>query len=202
MLVVSPMATIDCPICNLTLWESDPSSWMNPVAICGCDHEQTIYIATDSNVDGLVVLDDHDEEVDYLTIDQINRKLGTDFEMGVQAYHPIKAQDLIDDAKETWNDGCECFGRYEEPGCLSCLIDYKSISPVEIHLTTWDDKTKTRENAVGFVGDDLEAFSDAHLTHGALWTTDAIPPFAKGWGELKRTLVDPNFSTINRRMFQ
>lgn len=196
------MATIDCPICNITLWESDPSSWMNPVSNCRCDHEQTIYIATDSDVESVAVLDDHGEAVDYLTIDQINRKLGTDFEMGVQAYHPIKAQDLIDDAKETWNDGCECFGRYEEPGCLNCLIDYKSISPVEIHLTTWDGKTKTRENAVGFVGDDLLAFDDVHLQHGALWTTDAIPPFAKGWDEVNRILWDPNFSTINRRMFR
>lgn len=198
------MATIDCPICGITLRESDPSGMMVPVATCGCDLDRTIYIATDSDVEGVFVLDDDDDWVDdegLLTIDQINRKLGTDFETHVQVYHPVRAQDLIDDAMEIWNDGCHCFGRFEEPGCLSCSIGHmRWTSPVEIHLTTWDGETQTREDAVGFVGDDLRAFEDVDLTHGALWTTDAIPPFAKGWDELRRRLGDPNFSTLNRRM--
>jgi len=194
------MATIDCPICGVTLRESDPSGMMNPVANCRCDLDRIVYIATDSNVESVAVLDDHGEGVDYLTIDQINRKLGTDFETEVQAYYPIRAKDLIDDAMEVWNGGCECFGRFEEPGCLSCVLEHpRWIAPVEIHLTTWDDETETRENAVGFVGDDLLAFDDVHLQHGALWTTDAIPPFAKGWDGLNRILMDPNFCTLNRR---
>lgn len=195
------MATIECPICNVTLMESDASGGMNAVVnSCRCDPDQIVYIATDSDVDGITVFDEYGDEADYLSIEEINRKLGTSFERSVQAYHPIKAQDLIYDMMDTWSEGCECFGSYDEPGCYSCALENpRWIPPVEIHLTTWDDKTKTREHVVGFVDDDLRAFKDVHLQHGALWTTDGIPDFEMAGGSLSRKLLDANRCTLNRR---
>ena len=201
------MATIECPICGVKLMESDPSGQMNHSGMshnCRCDHDQIVYIATDSDVEGIALFDDYGEEADFVQIDEINRKLGTSFERSVQAYHPIKAQDLIDERLATWYDGCECFGSFDEPGCYSCAIQHpRWIAPVEIHLIqshhTWDEKTNTREQVVGFVGDDLLAFDGVHLQHGALWTTDAIPEFGMAWKQLTRRLMDENFCTLNRR---
>ena len=195
------MATIECPICNVTLMESDPSGQMNTVATCGCDHDQMVYIATDSDLDsGIALFDQYGDAVDFIDMDEINRRLGTSFERSVQAYYPIRARDLIDEMETTWYDGCECFGRFDEPGCYNCALQHpRWINPVEIHLTSWNEKTKTREQVVGFVGDDLLAFDDVHLQHGALWTTDGIPEFEMTWGSLNRRLTDANFCTLNRR---
>ena len=195
------MPTIECPICNVTLMESDPSGGMNAVVnSCRCDHDQIVYIATDSDVEGMTIFDQYGDEMDFINTDGINRKLGTSFERSVQAYHPIKAQDLIDEMLATWYDGCECFGRFDEPGCYNCALEHpRWIPPVEIHLTTWNEGTKTRENVVGFVGDDLLAFDDVHLQHGALWTTDSIPEFEMTWKQLSRRLTDANLCTLNRR---
>lgn len=195
------MAIINCPICDVTLMESDPSGQMNTVATCGCDLDQIVYIATDSDLDtGIAIFDGDGDAVDYMNIDGINRRLGTSFQRSVRAYYPIRARDLIDEMETTWYDGCECFGRFDEPGCYSCAIRHpRWITPVEIHLTTWDDKTKPHEHVVGFVDDDLRAFDEVHLQHGALMATDGIPEFEMSWGRLNRILSDANLCTLNRR---
>jgi len=198
------MATINCPICDVTLMESDPSGQMNPANTannCRCDHDQILYIATDSHAgDGIPVFDDYGDPVDYLSIKEINQKLGTDFQTSVRAYYPITSEALISNMVDTWFEGCECFGSYDETGCYNCAIQADQwIDPVEIHLTTWKGKAIGTEHVVGFVGDVLLAFEDSHLQHGAIWTTDDIPDFEMTWKQLSRRLTDANLCTLNRR---
>ena len=191
-----------CPICGKEYLVEDPNDWRDfvnpPGGKCKCDLKQIVYIATDSDpIDGIAVSDGYGDVTDVLSVAEINQMLGTNFETDVHVYYPIKAKNLIDDAVATWYEGCDCFSEYQEPGCLSCAIE--SIRPVEIHLSTWDGKTNTREHVVGFVGDELSAFDDTSLSHGALWNVSSIPPTRTRWSSLERIINDPYISVINRK---
>ena len=203
------MPDITCPVCNKAYLIEDPNDWRDFVEPtgdrCHCELETKLYIATDSSVDsgdlkcpesvrrnkrygalidcetGCTICDGegmvrHDRAIEVLMPEGMKDYEVTNWNF----YTPTTLGWILNNTTDVWYGGCECFGTYDETGCLSCIQEEQNVEPEAVHVTLMEPESTPKRNSkdreVFFLDltEYLDADGDLSRSDGALWITDGI----------------------------
>ncbi len=197
------MPDITCPVCNKAYLIEDPNDrrdFVEPTGDrCQCELETKLYIATDSSVDygdlkcpesvsgndcetfGCTICDGGGMVSHDRVIEMLIPKGMKDYEVTYwNFYTPTTLGWILNNTTDVWYGGCECFGTYDETGCLNCFLEEQNVEPEAVHVILMEPESTPKRNfkdrKVVFL--DLTEYLDADCylsrSDGALWITDGI----------------------------